>query len=153
MARKFLAAWAGYLIATFIGGFVWHLLLFKETYVDLKIFTRIDDPIIPLGLSAMFIQGALLAYIYPVLCRRRQPAVDGLRFGILAGVFLATSAVLGEAGKNYVTSLSTWLLLETTYYLLQFTFSGLVIALAYGRQEEPVEHRMAGSAPSRPNQR
>lgn len=136
MAGKFLAAWAGYLIATFIGGFVWHLLLFKQTYIDLKIFTRIEDPVIPLGLSAMFIQGALLAYVYPVLSRRRRPVVDGLRFGVLAGVFLATSAVLAEAGKNYVTSLSTWLVLETTYYLLQFMFSGLVIALVYGRQEE-----------------
>lgn len=136
MTRRFLAAWAGYLIATFIGGFVWHLVLFRQTYIDLKIFTRIEDPVIPLGLSAMLIQGALLAYAYPLLSRRRRPAVDGLRFGVLAGVFLATSAVLAEAGKNYVTSLSTWLVLETTYYLLQFMLSGLVIGLVYGRQKE-----------------
>lgn len=133
--RRFLAAWAGYLIATFIGGFVWHLLLFKQTYIELKIFTRIEDPVIPLGLSAMVIQGALLAYAYPLVSRRSRPVGDGLRFGVLVGVFLATSAVLAEAGKNYVASLSTWLVLETTYYLLQFLLSGLVIGLVYGRQK------------------
>jgi hypothetical protein len=62
--------------------------------------------------------------------------VDGLRFGLLVGMFLATSAVLAEAGKNYVTSLSTWLVLETSYYLVQFVLSGLVIGLMYGRQRE-----------------
>ena len=62
--------------------------------------------------------------------------MDGLRFGVLVGVFLATSAVLAEAGKNYVASLSTWLVLETSDYLLQFMFSGVVIALVYGRQKE-----------------
>jgi len=126
----------GYVIATFIGGFVWHLFLFKRTYVELKIFTRIEDPVIPLGLSAMILQGAILAYVYPVASRWRHPAGDGLRFGALAGVFLATSAVLAEAGKNYVASLSTWLVLESSYYLLQFMLSGLVIGLVYGRGEK-----------------
>jgi hypothetical protein len=124
------------LIATFIGGYVWHLLLFKQTYMELKIFSRIEDPVIPLGFSAILIQGALLAYVYPLVSRRSQPVVDGLRFGLLVGMFLATSAVLAEAGKNYVTSLSTWLVLETSYYLVQFVLSGLVIGLMYGRQRE-----------------
>lgn len=136
MNRKFLGAWVVYLVATFIGGFVWHLLLFKQTYIDLKIFTRIEDPVIPLGLSAMVIQGIILAYVYPLVSRRSRPVVDGLRFGVLVGVFLATSAVLAEAGKNYVASLGTWLVLETSYYLLQFMLSGLAIGLVYGRQEE-----------------
>lgn len=135
MRRKFILAWLGYVIATFIGGFAWHLVLFKQTYIELKIFTRIEDPVIPLGLSAMVLQGAILAYVYPLFSRWRQPAVDGLRLGALAGVFLATSAVLAEAGKNYVASLSTWLALETTYYLLQFMLSGLVIGLVYGHKE------------------
>ena len=133
--RGFFLAWAGYVVATFAGGALWHLLLFKQVYVELKIFTRIEDPIIPLGLSAMVLQGAMLAYLYPLVSRRVRPALEGIRFGALAGVFLATSAVLAEAGKNYVTCLGTWLALESAYYLLQFALSGLVIGLAYGRSE------------------
>ncbi len=93
---RFWGAWAGCIAATFVGGFVWHLLLFKQTYIELKIFTRIEDPVIPLGLSAVIIQGAILAYVYPLLSPRRNPAAEGLRFGALAGLFLATSAVLAE---------------------------------------------------------
>jgi hypothetical protein len=123
-------------LATFAGGFVWHLLLFRQNYVELQIFSRIEDPVIALGLSAMVIQGAILAYLYPRVSRWRHPALDGVLFGLLIGAFLATSTVLAEAAKNYVTSLRTWILLEGSYYLIQFALSGLVIALAYGRAEE-----------------
>lgn len=133
--RRFAVAWAGYVLATFAGGFVWHLLLFQPKYVELQIFTRIEDPVISLGISAMVIQGAILAYLYPRVSRWQHPALDGVLFGLVIGAFLATSAVLAEAGKNYVTSLSTWVLLEGSYYLLQFALSGLVIGLAYGRVE------------------
>lgn len=131
--QRFAVAWVGYVLATFAGGFVWHLLLFEQTYVELGIFTRIEDPVIPLGVSAMVIQGAILAYLYPRVSRWRHPALDGVLFGLLVGAFLATSAVLAEAGKNYVSSLGTWVLLEGSYYLLQFALSGLVIGLAFGR--------------------
>lgn len=130
--RRFLGAWAGYVLTTFAGGALWHLVLFESTYVKLQIFTRIEDPVIPLGLSAMVIQGAVLAYVYPLVSRRLRPAADGARFGALTGIFLATSAVLAEAGKNYVASLGTWLVLEGSYYLLQFMLSGLAIGLVYG---------------------
>lgn len=135
--KKFLAAWAAYLVVTFAGGATWHLMLFRPTYVRLGIFTRIEDPIIPLGLSAMLLQGAILSYVYPIFARRERPVREGLEFGLLAALFIGSSAVLAEAGKNYVSSLGTWLLLEWSYYLLQFLLSGVAIALVYGRAPQP----------------
>jgi hypothetical protein len=134
MTGKFWAAWAGYVLATFVGGAVWHLVLFQDVYVELGIFSRIEDPVIPLGVSAMLIQGGFLAYLYPLVSDRQRPVFDGGRFGVLVGVFLATSAVLAEAGKNYVASLGTWLALEGSYYVLQFALSGMVIGVIYGRR-------------------
>ncbi len=134
--KKFLAAWAAYLAVTFAGGAIWHLILFQPTYVRLGIFTRIEDPVIPLGLSAMLLQGAILSYVYPILARRARPVREGLWFGLLSAVFIGSSAVLAEAGKNYVSSLGTWLLLEWSYYLLQFLLSGLAIGLVYGRASQ-----------------
>ena len=143
--KRFLAAWAAYLVVTFAGGAIWHLMLFEATYVRLGIFTRIKDPVIPLGLAAMLLQGAVLSYVYPMLARRERPVRDGLWFGFLAAVFIGSSAVLAEAGKNYVASLRTWLLLEWSYYLLQFLLSGLAIALVYSRR---VQVRQAGGLTS-----
>ena len=47
------------------------------------------------------------------------------------GLFLASAAVFAEAAKQRVTSLSTWLALETTYYAIQFGLIGVVIARIY----------------------
>lgn len=134
--KTFLGAWGAYVLTTFVMGFVWHLLVFEELYRELAIFSRIDDPIVPLGFAAMVIQGFLLAYLYPRFSRWGEPWREGLRFGLLMGVFIASSAVLAEAAKQRVTSLPTWLIVETLYYLLQFALSGLVIALVYGRWRE-----------------
>lgn len=128
--RYFLAAGA-YIVTTFILGFVWHLVLFKATYQQLGIFSRIDDPIIPLGLIAMILQGLVLAYLYPLISRGGAVLPEGLRFGLLMGLFMASSAVFAEAAKQRVTSLPTWLVLESVYYLIQFSLAGLAIAFAY----------------------
>ena len=61
----FYGSWFAYVAITFALGFVWHLVVFKNLYHRLAIYTRLDDPIIPLGLLSMLIQGAVLAYLYP----------------------------------------------------------------------------------------
>ena len=72
-----------------------------------------------------------MAYLFPRLQRGGPPLLDGIRFGLLTGVFMASSAVLAEAAKQRVTSLPTWLLLESSYYLIQFSLSGILIAYVY----------------------
>lgn len=51
---------------------------------------------------------------------------------------MASSAVIAEAAKQRVTSLPIWLVLEGTYYLLQFGTAGLVIGWIYGRRATAV---------------
>ena len=130
-AGKFVGAWICYVLVTFAMGFVWHLLVFKKIYDELAIFSRLDDPIIPLGFAAMLIQGAILAYLFPRLRRGGTTLLEGVRFGLLTGVFMASSAVLAEAAKQRVTSLPTWLVLESLYYVIQFGLSGVLIAYVY----------------------
>lgn len=128
----FFSSWFAYLIITFAMGFIWHLKLFKALYKRLAIYSRIDDPIVPLGFTAMLIQGALLAYLYPLITHGGNPALDGIKFGLFMGLFIASSAVLAEAAKQRVTSLSTWLIVESIYYAIQFSLAGLAIGLIYG---------------------
>jgi hypothetical protein len=129
----FFGSWLVYVVVTFAMGFVWHLLLFKDLYVKLGIYSRLDDPIVPLGLSAMLIQGAVLAYLYPLFAKQGNFLIEGLRFGLLMGLFLASSAVLAEAAKQRVTSLPTWLVVEAIYYAIQFSLCGIAIAFVHGR--------------------
>ena len=130
--NRFYLATLAYIVVTFIIAASWHLATFKEVYEQLAIFTR-KEPLIPLGLISMVLQGLVVAYCYPRMRIEGTPVTKGLKFGLLMGVFLGSGAVFGEAGKQEVTSLSTWLVLESVYYLLQFAIVGMVIGVMYGR--------------------
>jgi hypothetical protein len=43
----FFGSWFAYVAITFALGFIWHLVIFKDMYHRLAIYTRLDDPIIP----------------------------------------------------------------------------------------------------------
>ncbi len=130
--------WAvlAYVFCTFLIAAPWHLVFFKPLYDELAIFTR-REPIIPLGVLSMIMQGLILSYLYPVFARSKPSVKSGALFGVLMGVLLASSAVFAEAGKQYVTSLPTWLALESIYFLLQFTLVGAVIGAIYAKGAAP----------------
>lgn len=44
------------MIATFNGGYLWHILLFQDMYASLKTWTRFDDVVLPLGAAAIGLQ-------------------------------------------------------------------------------------------------
>lgn len=130
--KKFGFAVIAYIVVTFIIAAGWHLVLFKDVYDQFGIFTR-KEPIIPLGIASMVMQALVLAYFYPRFYRGGSPVKEGALFGLLVGVLMASIAVFAEAGKQQVSSLSTWLIFESTYYLLQFGLVGVCIGSIYGR--------------------
>lgn len=130
-ARKFTLAVIAYVVVTFVIAAGWHLILFKDLYDQLGIFTR-KEPLIPLGIISIIMQGLVLSYLYPICSKGGSPLKDGLKFGLLIGILMASIAVFAEAGKQNVSSLATWLGFESVYYLLQFGLVGTVIALIYG---------------------
>lgn len=58
MSASFVAGVLAYMIATFNGGYVWHLVLFSDMYLSLKTWTRLEDGevIVPLGVAAVALQ-------------------------------------------------------------------------------------------------
>ncbi len=130
--KKYWLAVLAYVVCTFLIAAPWHLVLFKPVYDELAIFTR-KEPLISLGLISMLTQGLVLSYLYPLFAQGRHSVKTGAVFGLLMGVLLASSAVFAEAGKQNVTSLSTWLMLESVYFLFQFAVVGAVMGVIYGR--------------------
>ena len=127
----FFGSWFAYVAITFALGFVWHLVVFKNLYHRLAIYTRLDDPIIPLGLLSMLIQGAVLAYLYPKVVDIHGSVFEGITFSLLMRLFLASSAVIAEVAKQRVTSLRIWFVVESLYYLIQFLLTGLAMRSIY----------------------
>ena len=124
----FLYIFLAYVVVTFICAALWHMAFFKKTYDALGVFTR-KEPIIPLGISSMILQGLVVAYTFPYFVRSGNTPMSGAIYGVLfIGLFMGSNAVLAEAAKNEVGSLKTWIPLEMTYYILQ----GLIVGVAIG---------------------
>jgi hypothetical protein len=131
MSRKFWLAFAAYLLPTFPLGYFWHLSTFKSAYDALQIYR--PDVIIPMGLSSMIIQGLVFAWAYPKLFStvRDQWLSSAFKFFAIFGGLAWSFIVLPVAAKFHMTSVSTFMALETAFTVIQFAVTGLLIALAW----------------------
>jgi len=131
--RSFWLGVAAYLLPSFPIAYVWHLVTFAPAYRDLAMYR--DDVIVPFGLASMIIQAVAFSWVYPRVFPDREGGI--LRNGLLYGLGLAALSwsftTLAVAAKNVMTSVPTYMLLETGFTLVQFAVVGPLIALAYRR--------------------
>jgi hypothetical protein len=131
-ARSFWLGFAAYVLPSFPIAYVWHLVLFAPMYHDLAIYRA--DVIIPLGLLSMLIQGVVFSWLYPRMFVDRSAVLgNGLRYGLGMALLSWSFTTLAVAAKHVMTSVPTYLALETAFTLVQFAIAGPLIALAYKR--------------------
>lgn len=127
--------WLGvvaYIVPSFVIAYPWHLVVFEPTYRQIGVFR--DDVIIPFGLLSLLIQGAAFSFAYPrIFSDRRSVLSNGMLYGLMIGLLSWTFTTLAVAAKNVMTSVPTYLMLETGFTLLQFVVVGPLIALAHRR--------------------
>lgn len=129
---QFWLGFAAYVVPSFPIAYVWHLVAFAPAYHELAIYR--DDVIIPFGLIAMFIQGVAFSYVYPRVFADRQPALrNGLLYGLAIGLLSWSFTTISVAAKNVMTSVPTFMALETGFTIVQFMVVGPLIALAHRR--------------------
>lgn len=81
----------------------------------------------------MILQGVVLAYLYPRFYQGGAPVREGIKFGLIMGLFLFSVSTLANAAKIQVSSMSTWLAIQTAFHLIQFVVTGAGIGLVYGK--------------------
>jgi hypothetical protein len=134
MKRYFLGV-AAFVVVGFIMAAVWHFVLFGQVYSDLKIYTI--EPIIALGFISFVLEGLAFVYVFQLFRRGEKPLLEGLLFGLVVyGIIMGGVGVLAEGAKHYVTSLSTWLLVEGAFYLVTGAILGTIVGLIYGKKKE-----------------
>ncbi|CAN0514462.1 unnamed protein product [Ectocarpus sp. 8 AP-2014] len=91
MSTSLAAGVLAYMLATFNGGYLWHLVLFNDMYLSLKVWTRFPEDIgLQLGASAVLLQQALLvAYMLPVF--QQATGRSGTLSGALFGLWVRTA--------------------------------------------------------------
>lgn len=125
-----------YLVVTFPLAYVWHLVVFKETYERLGYFSR-EKPIIAFGFLAILLQGILLSCLYPHICRGLSLTKGAAMLALLMGSYHWTTHVLAEAAKHPIEPLPTWFGLETAYLAIQFSLGGLLLAVVNRHTSSP----------------
>ncbi|HEX9193689.1 MAG TPA: hypothetical protein VF871_08040 [Burkholderiales bacterium] len=133
--KRMLLAALGCLVVSFVIAGVWHLVLAKNLYEQLGVFSR-QEPIIALGFIDNVLKSLVLAHLYPIGYQGGHPVKEGFRFGIFTGVLVGSSWVLGVGATQPVTSLSTWIVIESAFVLIQFGLAGIVIGLIYGKGQK-----------------
>ncbi len=108
-----------YLVLSFALGAIWHIVLFKEYYKKLAIYSNIENPRFAFGLSSMLLQGIVFAYVYPLI-------ENPLLFGLGLFMLLVSFMVFAEAGKQNATSLSGFVLIQTAYSAIQAALVSLI---------------------------
>ena len=130
--KKYLFATLAFIIVGFIIAFVWHLVIFKGTYEALQIYTI--EPIIALGFISFILEGLAFVYVFQFFRRGKKPIQEGLIFGLVVyGVIMGGVGVLAEGAKHATTSLSTWLIIESAFYIITGAVLGTIVGLIYGK--------------------
>lgn len=134
MTKKFPLAVIGYVVASFALAAPWHLMWFHDKYVAMGAFTR-GDPIMPFGVLAMILQGIVFAYFFPLFYKHKggHPIYRGIQFSLFMGLTVWTVMVLATAAKFKIEPVIDFVLLGTTFQILQFVFVGLTLGMIYGR--------------------
>lgn len=133
MRKPYLLAMLAYLVPTFITGFVWHLVIFHDVYTRLDLYR--PDPVIPLGLASMFIQGPIFAWAFPRLfdTARNAWAKSAVRAGLLYAALSWSFTTVAVAAKFPMTSIGEYVLIESLFTTVQFALVAPLMALAWRR--------------------
>jgi hypothetical protein len=131
MGRPFWLAVAAYLLPTFPLGYVWHLTTFRAQYERLEMYRQ--EVLIPLGLASMIAQALLFAWLYPrVFSTSRDAWLQGAAgFALVFGVLAWSFTTLPVAAKYRMTSVASFVMLETAFTVVQFAVVSPLIALAW----------------------
>jgi hypothetical protein len=122
-----------YLVPTFALGFVWHLILFNNYYEALGVYR--SDIIIPFGFFSMLIQAVIFAWICAKLFARQNGSFwsPALAYGALGAALSWSFTTLAAAAKNVMTSVPDYILIETSFTVVQWLMVAPLTVLVFFR--------------------
>jgi len=125
-----------YLVPTFALGFVWHLVLFARYYDALGIYRH--DIIIPFGFLSMLIQAGIFAWLYERIAAQGDGAAwsRALVYGLIGAALSWSFTTLAVAAKNVMSSVPSYVLIETAFTIVQWTLVAPLTAFVWERARD-----------------
>ena len=132
---KHILSVVAFLIVSFAAQGLSHFVINAEHFAAVT-FMR-AEPIIPLGLFVMVLQGAMLSLALQAWRGGSAKVADGLSVACLFGAFLVSYIAIVEPSKYVVPSILDWFLVEASVGAVQFAVFGVVLGA--------IHHRFAGN--------
>jgi hypothetical protein len=117
-----------YVLATFGVQALSHFVVNTDHYAAIT-WLR-DQPIFPLGVLSMLIQGFVLSVLHSRTTGTRGSLGHALTFAWLAGAYLVSYPALAEPAKYAVPATGSWIGVEAVAGFAQFTIYGILLGLA-----------------------
>jgi len=89
------------------------------------------NPILPLGLLAMAVQGLIMSFAMLRLWPDGATITQGIMVSASFGLFLGAYIVLAEPAKYAIPSIPAWMMIEATASTIQFGVFGVLLGLIY----------------------
>ena len=125
-------ATVSYVVLTMAVAYPWHMIWFHDLYVNLGAYTR-AEPIIPLGMLSMLVQGIVIAYLYPFFYRGGDPIVQGVIFSLIVGLVVYSVMGFAMAAKVDINPISTYLVYNAIFQFIQYLVTGIALGIIYGK--------------------
>lgn len=119
-----------YFVLTMAWAYPWHILWFHEKYVAWGAMTRVE-PIIPLGMLSIIIQGSVIGYLYPFYARGDSSIFTGVKFSLIIGLMVYTVMGFATAAKFEIAPIGDFLLYHTVFQAIQFILTGAALGWIY----------------------
>ncbi|MBX4196684.1 hypothetical protein KW805_03785 [Candidatus Pacearchaeota archaeon] len=124
----FIIAVIAYIMFNFTFAMVWNMVLFKKLYARLTAGISRENPIIPLGLLAIVIQGLALATLFSLFSSGTNLIVEGPMLGLLIGSYSIVYGAFVVPAKFKIKPVSQYAILELVYGFLHFSIAGIIVA-------------------------
>jgi hypothetical protein len=124
--KKTVLGTIAYVVISFIAQALNHFVANKAHYAGIPFMRK--EPIMALGIFTMLLQGVILSHVFLTLHRTGATKAQGLKYGLLMGLFLGSYIALVEPSKYTAPSVLSWIAVEGITSLLQFGVFGVVLA-------------------------
>ena len=132
IAKKIIISTISYVVLSMAIAYPWHIVWFHDAYARMGAVTR-AEPIIPLGMLTMVIQGIVIAYLYPFYYRGGNPVFQGVKFTFIIGLLIYSVMGLAIPAKMNIEPIGEYLAYHTVFQTIQFLLTGAALGMIYGR--------------------
>lgn len=120
-----------YFVITMGWAFPWHMVWFHDLYVEMGAFQR-AEPIMPLGIAAILVQGIVIGYLYPFYNKGDGNSIlRGVKFSLIIGLMTYTAMGFATAAKFQIEPVSQFLMYHTVFQTIQFVLTGIALGFIF----------------------